>query len=196
MRELVALGAAPLAGGASVAVASERYRWLRASASSARTHRGRGQGAQPPRRRPSPGPSSWPAWRFVAEHDHVGVRCGIMDQMSAALARPGRALAARSGASLAVRHIPIGGRCCSWTRGCDASSPRARSTGAAGRSVKPRSPASSWSCRSSVGSRAGLRPGCRASSARYPSRFRSRALHVVGETARARFGAQLLAAGT
>src|SRR2546430_1194372 len=46
---------------------------------------------------------------FRAEHDHVGVRCGIMDQMSAALARPGRALLLEC-ASLAARHIPIGGR--------------------------------------------------------------------------------------
>src|SRR5258708_7273577 len=46
---------------------------------------------------------------FRAEHDHVGVRCGIMDQMSAALARPGRALLLEC-ASLAARHIPIRGR--------------------------------------------------------------------------------------
>src|SRR2546426_5975034 len=41
-------------------------------------------------------------FRSRAEHDHVGVRCGIMDQMSAALARPGRALLLEC-ASLAAR---------------------------------------------------------------------------------------------
>src|SRR5256885_742763 len=46
---------------------------------------------------------------FRAEHDHVGVRCGIMDQMIAAVARPGQALLLEC-ASLAARHIPIGGR--------------------------------------------------------------------------------------
>src|SRR5207244_10021568 len=46
---------------------------------------------------------------FRAEHDYVGVRCGIMDQMSAALARPGRALLLEC-ASLGARHIPIRGR--------------------------------------------------------------------------------------
>ena len=38
-----------------------------------------------------------------------GVACGIMDQMCAALAKPGRALLLEC-ASLAIRHIPIGGR--------------------------------------------------------------------------------------
>src|SRR5207249_1512554 len=46
---------------------------------------------------------------FRAEHDYVGVGCGIMDQMCAALARPGHALLLEC-ASLAARHIPIRGR--------------------------------------------------------------------------------------
>src|SRR5207249_11729813 len=46
---------------------------------------------------------------FRAEHDYVGVGRGTMDQMCAALARPGHALLLEC-ASLAARHIPIRGR--------------------------------------------------------------------------------------
>src|SRR3989454_9871587 len=43
------------------------------------------------------------------EHDHVGVRCGVMDQMIAALAKPGYALLVEC-ASAAMRYIPFRGR--------------------------------------------------------------------------------------
>src|SRR2546430_4618942 len=46
---------------------------------------------------------------FRAEHDHVGVRCGIMDQTIAALAQPSHALLIEC-ASAEVRQIPFRGR--------------------------------------------------------------------------------------
>src|SRR2546421_233946 len=46
---------------------------------------------------------------FRAEHDHVGVRCGIMDQTIAALAKPSHALLIEC-ASAEVRQIPFRGR--------------------------------------------------------------------------------------
>src|SRR5439155_1554680 len=46
---------------------------------------------------------------FRAEHDHVGVRCGIMDQTIAALAQPSHALLIEC-ASAEARQIPFRGR--------------------------------------------------------------------------------------
>ena len=46
---------------------------------------------------------------YRAEHDHVGVKCGVMDQTIAALARPGHALLLEC-ATLAVRQIPFRSR--------------------------------------------------------------------------------------
>src|SRR5207245_1801058 len=45
---------------------------------------------------------------YRAEHDRVGVRCGVMDQMIAALAKPGYALLVEC-ASAAMRYIPFRG---------------------------------------------------------------------------------------
>lgn len=46
---------------------------------------------------------------YRAEHDHVGVRCGIMDQSIAALARPGHALLLEC-ATGETKNIPFRGR--------------------------------------------------------------------------------------
>src|SRR3989441_9669398 len=107
MHELVALGAAPLEGGARIAVTS-MVPVAAGLASSAALTVAAAQalsllGGTRLQARQLAGVA------FRAEHDHVGVRCGIMDQMSAALARPGRALLLEC-ASLAARHIPMGGR--------------------------------------------------------------------------------------
>src|SRR5213594_2558232 len=106
MHELVALGAAPLEGGARIAVTSDVPVAAGLASSAALTVAAAqalsllaGTGLQA---------RQLAGVAFRAEHDHVGVRCGIMDQMSAALARPGRALLLEC-ASLAARHIPIGG---------------------------------------------------------------------------------------
>jgi len=97
---------------------------------------------------------------FRAEHDHVGVRCGIMDQMSAALARPGRALLLEC-ASLAARHIPVRGRLLL----VDSGLRRELAAGALNeRRASARRPlrVSRSNCRSFAGSRAGRRRGCHA----------------------------------
>jgi galactokinase len=130
---------------------------------------------------------------FRAEYHHVGVRCGIMDQMSAALARPGQALLLEC-ASLATRHIPVRGRFLL----VDTGARRALAAGAlnARRAECERAVAqlqlelpeliwlASWP--------AAWLPRLKRA---LPEPVRSRALHVVGETARTRFGAQLLARG-
>src|SRR2546422_5259463 len=107
MHELVALGAAPLEGGARIAVTSEVPVAAGLASSAALTVAAAQAlsllGGTRLQARQLAGVA------FRAEHDHVGVRCGIMDQMSAALARPGRALLLEC-ASLAARHIPIRGR--------------------------------------------------------------------------------------
>lgn len=46
---------------------------------------------------------------YRAEHDHVGVRCGVMDQTSAVRARAGHALLLECGTGR-YRHIPVRGR--------------------------------------------------------------------------------------
>ena len=107
MRELVALGAAPLEGGARVAVTSDVPVAAGLASSAALTVAAAKALSLLAGARLLPRQLAGVAFR--SEHDHVGVRCGIMDQMSAALARPGRALLLEC-ASLAVRHIPMGGR--------------------------------------------------------------------------------------
>src|SRR2546430_7666729 len=106
MHELVALGAAPLEGGARIAVTSNVPVAAGLASSAALTVAAAQAlsllGGTRLQARQLAGVA------FRAEHDHVGVRCGIMDQMSAALARPGRALLLEC-ASLAARHIPIRG---------------------------------------------------------------------------------------
>src|SRR5260370_468947 len=54
-------------------------------------------------------PRQLAAVAYRAEHDHVGVKCGVMDQTISALARPGHALLLEC-ATLAVRQIPFRGR--------------------------------------------------------------------------------------
>src|SRR2546426_5890560 len=107
MHELVALGAAPLEGGARIAVTSEVPVAAGLASSAALTVAAAQAlsllGGTRLQARQLAGVA------FRAEHDHVGVRCGIMDQMSAALARPGRALLLEC-ASLAARHILVRGR--------------------------------------------------------------------------------------
>src|SRR2546428_2318793 len=107
MHELVALGAAPLEGGARIAVTSNVPVAAGLASSAALTVAAAQAlsllGGTRLQARQLAGVA------FRGEHDYVGVRCGIMDQMSAALARPGRALLLEC-ASLAARHIPIRGR--------------------------------------------------------------------------------------
>ena len=166
MHELVALGAAPLEGGARIAVTSNVPVAAGLASSAALTVAAAQAlsllGGTRLHARQLAGVA------FRAEHDHVGVRCGIMDQMSAALARPGRALLLEC-ASLAARHIPIRGRLLLVDSGL-------RRELAAGALNERRAECealhgSRSNCRSFAGSRAGRRRGCHASNERSPSRF-------------------------
>jgi galactokinase len=130
---------------------------------------------------------------FRAEHDHVGVRCGIMDHMIAALARPGRALLLEC-ASLATSYVPVRGRFLLVDTGvrrdlaAGALNERRAECEAAVARLQNELPElqylASWP--------AAWLPRLKRA---LPEPLRSRAVHVVGETARARFGAQLLARG-
>src|SRR6266550_878624 len=130
---------------------------------------------------------------FRAEHDYVGVRCGMMDQMIAAVARPGQALLLEC-ASLAARHIPIGGRLLLVDSGvrrelaAGALNERRAECEAAVARLKNELPELRWLASWPAAWLPRLKRAL-------PEPLRSRALHVVGETARARFGAQLLARG-
>ena len=128
---------------------------------------------------------------FRAEHDHVGVRCGIMDHMSAALARPGRALLLEC-ASLSTRYVPVRGRFLLVDTGvrrelaASAFNQRRAECEAAVALLKLELPELMWLASWPAAWLPRLKRAL-------PEPLRSRALHVVGETARARFGAQLLA---
>ena len=130
---------------------------------------------------------------FRAEHDYVGVRCGMMDQMSAALARPGRALLLEC-ASLAVRYVPMRGRLLLVDTGvrhelaAGALNQRRAECEAAAARLRLELPELLWLASWPTAWLPRLKRAL-------PEPLRSRALHVVGETARTRFGAQLLARG-
>src|SRR5712692_2101435 len=104
MHELVAAGAAPAGAGARVAVASDVPVGAGLASSAALTVALAKALSLLARARLTPRQIAGVAFR--AEYHHVGVRCGIMDQMSAALAKPGHALLLDC-ASLATRHIPL-----------------------------------------------------------------------------------------
>src|SRR5213593_4068053 len=190
MRELDTAGAAPRGAGARVAVASDVPVGAGLASSAALTVAAAKALSVLARVRLTPRQLAGVAFR--AEHDYVGVGCGIMDQMCAALARPGHALLLEC-ASLAARHIPIRGRLLLVDTGtrheltAGALNERRAECEAAVARLKLDLPElvwlASWPAR-----------WLRLKLA-LPEPLRSRALHVVGETARTRFGAQLLARG-
>jgi len=89
LRELAKLGA-PLPGGVRLAVSSEVPVGAGVSSSAALTVSATRAFAQLAGLRLTPRAVAGIAYR--AEHDHVGVRCGIMDQTISALGKPGHAL--------------------------------------------------------------------------------------------------------
>ncbi|HYL22259.1 MAG TPA: galactokinase family protein [Gemmatimonadales bacterium] len=193
LRELVTAGAGPPAGGARVAVASDvpvgaglgSSAALTVAAARALDLLGGGGGHLTARQ--------LAGVAFRAEHDHVGVRCGIMDQMNAALARPGQALFLEC-ASLASRHVPARGRLLLVDTGvrhelaAGALNERRAECEAAVARLRLELPELRWL----ASWPAGWLPRLKRALA---EPLRSRALHVVGETARTRFGAQLLSRG-
>ena len=130
---------------------------------------------------------------FRAEHDHVGVRCGVMDQTIAALAKRAHALLLEC-SSLEVQQISFAGRVLLVDTGVrhDLSAgglnQRRAECEEAVRRLKVELPELVWLASWPVEwlprlKRALVEP------------LRSRAVHVVSETARTRFGAQLLQQG-
>src|SRR5436309_8023668 len=107
MRELDTVGAAPAGAGARVAVASDVPVGAGLASSAALTVAAAKALSLLASVRLSPRQLAGVACR--AEHGCGGAGCGVMDQMCAALARPGHALLLEC-ASLAARHIPIRGR--------------------------------------------------------------------------------------
>jgi len=187
MRELVAAGAA--AGGARIAVASDVPIGAGLSSSAALTVATAKALATLARVPLSARQIAGIAFR--AEHDHVGVRCGIMDQTIAALATPGHALLIEC-ASAETRQIPFRGRLLLVDTGVrhelarGALNERRAECEAAVARLQLELPELVWLAAWPAAWLARLKRAL-------PEPLRSRAVHVVGETARTRFGAQLLA---
>src|SRR5256712_1215547 len=190
MRELTAAGAAP-AGGVRVAVAGDVPVGAGLSSSAALTVAA--AKALTALAGASLTPRQIAGVAFRAEHDHVGVQCGIMDQTIAALARPHHALLIEC-ASAETHHIPFRGRLLLVDTGvrrelaAGAFNQRRSECEAAVARLRIELPELVWLASWPVAWLARLKRAL-------PEPLRSRALHVVGETARTRFGAQLLARG-
>jgi len=127
---------------------------------------------------------------FRAERDHVGVRCGVMDQTIAALAKPGHALLLEC-ASLEAQQIPFRARLLlvdTETRHelrAGGLNERRAECEAAVQRLKVDLPELVWLASWPAEWLARLKKALK-------EPVRARAVHVVGETARTRFGAQLL----
>ena len=130
---------------------------------------------------------------YRAEHDHVGVGCGTMDQTIAALARRDHALLFEA-ASLETRQIPFRARLLlvdSGTRHDLRNSQLAKrreECDAAVRRLKVELPELVWLASWPAEWLARLKRALK-------EPIRSRAVHVISETARTRFAAQLLEQG-
>ncbi|MGH7530250.1 MAG: galactokinase [Gemmatimonadales bacterium] len=130
---------------------------------------------------------------FRAEHDHVGVDCGVMDQAIAALARPRHALLLEA-ASLAATQIPFRARLLLVDTGtrpglrAGALALRRAECEAAVQRLKVDLPELTWLASWPAEWLARLKRSLR-------EPVRSRAVHVVSETARTRYAAELLGRG-
>ncbi len=128
---------------------------------------------------------------FRAEHDHVGVRCGVMDQTIAALGKPDHALLFEC-ASLEATQIPFGARLLLVDTGkrhdlsAGGLNARRAECEEAVKRLKIELPELAWLASWPAEWLLRLKRAL-------PEPLRSRAVHVVSETARARFAAQLLA---
>jgi len=191
MRELAALGAAPAGGGARVAVAGDVPVGAGLASSAALTVASAKALAALAGARLVPRQFAGVAFR--AEHDHVGVHCGVMDQTVAALAKPSHALLIEC-ASGEGRHIPFRGRLLLVDTGvrhalvAGALNERRAECEAAVTQLRLELPQLDWLAAWPATRVARLRRAL-------PEPLRSRAVHVVQETARTRLAAELLARG-
>ena len=130
---------------------------------------------------------------FRAEYDHVGVRCGVMDQTIAALAKREHALLLEC-ASLDARQIPFHARLFLVDSGVRHNlsagrlNERRAECEAAVKRLKLELPELAWLASWPAEWLLRLKRALR-------EPLRARAVHVVGETARTRFAAQLLERG-
>ena len=190
MRELAA-GAAPVARGARLAVASDVPVGAGLASSAALTVASAKALATLAGARLVPRQVAGVAFR--AEHDHVGVHCGVMDQTVAALAKPSHALLIEC-ASGEARHIPFRGRLLLVDTGvrhalvAGALNERRAECEAAVTQLRLELPQLDWLAAWPATRVARLRRAL-------PEPLRSRAVHVVQETARTRLAAELLARG-
>ena len=188
MRELVAHELAPPNAGARVAIASDIPAGGGLASSAALTVAtaralARLYGGDPPGRRVA-------AIAYRAEHHHAGVRCGVMDPLCAALGRPGHALLIEC-ATLTVREVRFRGEVLLVDTGVrhdlagGALNERRAECEEAVRRLSVELPELQWLARWPAAWIARLKKAL-------PEPLRSRALHVVGETTRTRFAAELL----
>ncbi|HET8712729.1 MAG TPA: galactokinase [Gemmatimonadales bacterium] len=130
---------------------------------------------------------------YRAEHDHVGVRCGVMDQTISALGKRDHALLFEC-ASLEARHIPFKARLLLVDTGvrhdlaAGSFSTRRAECEEAVKRLKIELPELVWLASWPAEWLPRLKRALK-------EPVRSRAVHVIGETARTRFGAQLLSQG-
>jgi galactokinase len=130
---------------------------------------------------------------YRAEHDHVGVRCGVMDQTIAALGKRDHALLLECG-SLAVKQIPFKARLLLVDTGVrhelatSSFNTRRAECEEAVKRLKIELPELVWLASWPAEWLPRLKRALK-------EPLRSRAVHVVSETARTRFGAQLLEEG-
>ncbi len=191
LRELWAADALPSGGGARVAVASDVPIGAGVSSSAALTVAATQALVAAADAKLSGRQIAGVAFR--AEHDHVGVRCGVMDQTIAALGKSGHALLLEC-ASLEAHHIPFRGQVILVDTGvrhdlrAGALNERRAECEAAVRRLKLDLPELVWLASWPAAWLARLKKALK-------DPFKSRALHVVGETARTRFAAQLLKQG-
>ena len=142
---------------------------------------------------PSLNPRQIAGVAFRAEHDHVGVRCGVMDQTISALGKRDHAVLLEC-ASLEAKQIPFSARLLLVDTGVrhDLSAgglnQRRAECEAAVKRLKVELPELVWLASWPAEWLPRLKRALR-------EPLRSRAVHVVSETARTRFGAQLLQQG-
>ena len=142
---------------------------------------------------PSLAPRQIAGVAFRAEHDHVGVRCGVMDQTISALGKRGHALLFEC-ASLEATQIRFGARLLLVDTGkrhdlsTGGLNQRRAECEEAVKRLKIELPELAWLASWPVEWLPRLKRALR-------EPLRSRAVHVVSETARTRFAAQLLRQG-